>query len=181
MRINMGCDKDIKKGWVNLDCYDHEGVNVVWDLNDFSYPFKDNSVEQIYMHSVLEHLDNPLKVLNELWRICMNGAVIEIFVPYFTSYTPWTDITHKRAYSYDTFSACCGFSFTERDITNGYTPILFNYLDRKLIWGNTRKKIFKPVCSFMNWLVNLSPMFMERRIPFLIPIEYLYVKLEVRK
>ena len=32
-KLNIGCQKDIKEGYVNLDAIDYEGVDVVWNLD----------------------------------------------------------------------------------------------------------------------------------------------------
>ncbi len=56
MRLNLGCGDDIKDGYVNVDTTKLPGVDVLADLND-QLPFKSESVDQIVMKSVLEHLN----------------------------------------------------------------------------------------------------------------------------
>jgi len=41
-------------------------------------PFKDNSFDVVYCRYILEHVANPLKVLNEVWRVLINGGSLFI-------------------------------------------------------------------------------------------------------
>lgn len=34
-RLNLGCGRDIKKGWINLDILKLPGVDVVYDLTNY--------------------------------------------------------------------------------------------------------------------------------------------------
>ena len=38
MKLNLGCGKDLKEGYVNLDIVDYGG-NQIHDINKFPYPF----------------------------------------------------------------------------------------------------------------------------------------------
>ena len=57
-KLNIGCGKDIKPEFVNLDNVKLPGVNLVHDLDKFPWPFEDNSFEYIRAISVLEHLED---------------------------------------------------------------------------------------------------------------------------
>ena len=41
MKLNLGCGKDIRHGYVNLDIVNYGG-NQIHDINAFPYPFEDN-------------------------------------------------------------------------------------------------------------------------------------------
>ena len=183
-KLNLGCDFDYKKGYVNLDRHQDKNVHpdVVWDLNNYPYPFEDNTFDEIFASHILEHLDDPLKTMNELWRISKSDAIINIKVPYWTSYNTWVDLTHKRAFTYNSFSQLCGFFDNKgRGKNVGYQKTLFKYKTQELIWGTTSKPILKYITNIMNKLVNIAPEFVERRMPFLITIEFLHIKLETIK
>ena len=53
MKINLGCGRNIMKGYVNVDKIKLRGVDVVHDLDKFPYPFKENSVDEIYARYIL--------------------------------------------------------------------------------------------------------------------------------
>jgi len=47
MKLNIGCGKDLKEGYVNLDVVNYGG-NQIHDLNKFPYPFEENTFDEIY-------------------------------------------------------------------------------------------------------------------------------------
>lgn len=96
MKIDIGCGSTKKKGFIGVDILQLSGVDIIHDLNIFPYPFEDNEVEEIWIDQVLEHLNEPVKVIEELHRICKNGASITIGVPYFRSFYATIDPTHKN-------------------------------------------------------------------------------------
>jgi len=67
------------------------------DLNDYPYPFKDNTFNKILCTEVLEHILDNGAVLDELYRIIKPGGKIVISVPcregMFGSY--WKNIGHS--------------------------------------------------------------------------------------
>ncbi len=85
MKLNLGCFNDIKEGYVNLDKGRFNvGVDVIHDLENFPYPFKDNTFKKVYARCILEHIsvNKRVKVLSELHRICKDKAIIHIEVSY---------------------------------------------------------------------------------------------------
>lgn len=96
MKVDLGCGSSKKEGFIGVDILGFPGVDIFHDLNIFPYPFYDNEVNEIRMDQVLEHLKEPMKVVEELHRICKNGALITIGVPYFRSFYATIDPTHKN-------------------------------------------------------------------------------------
>jgi len=177
-KLNLGCDYDYRKGWVNLDQYSGK-ADVVHDLNKYPWPFKENTFDYVYASHVLEHLDDVKRALIEIWRISKNNAIVEIKVPYFNSYCAYGDVTHKHFFTFVSFDPFIRNPSPKNKV--GYLPVLFECKEKKLVWGITNKLIFKPFCILMNWLVNLNPRFVEQRFPFLLPVEALHLKLIVKK
>jgi ubiquinone/menaquinone biosynthesis C-methylase UbiE len=103
MKINMGCGKDTKKGYLNVDVVDLPGVDKLVNLNNYPYPFKSNSANEIYMNHVLAHLDNPTAVLKECNRILKKGGKLIIIIPHFTSATAYWGGVRKHIFSWATF------------------------------------------------------------------------------
>lgn len=84
-RLNIGCGTDIKEGCINLDRNSLDGVDVVWDLDEFPYPFEDNSIDRIFAFHILEHVEYYEKTMQELNRIMKKGGAIYIRVPHFSA------------------------------------------------------------------------------------------------
>jgi SAM-dependent methyltransferase len=102
-KLHLGCGDVIKKDFVNLDVAKLPGVDVVWNLNKFPYPFEDNTFEYVEAIHVMEHLDDKLKPLDEIWRICKNKAIVHIEVPNYNSYLAAIDPTHKQFFNFFTY------------------------------------------------------------------------------
>lgn len=102
-KLNFGCGEDLKKGFDNIDIQENEKLFKSFNFDVFPYPIKDNVYNYIWSRSVLEHLDQPDKVLNELWRICKPNAIIEMIVPYYNNKSAVSDMQHKHFFSDTTF------------------------------------------------------------------------------
>lgn len=84
MKINACCGPDIKKGYWNVDIKQHPGVNEVADF-DKDFPWKDSSIDEIYIHCSLEHLKDVNHFMLESHRVLRNGGILHIVVPWFNS------------------------------------------------------------------------------------------------
>lgn len=104
--LHLGCGASKLKGTIGVDLLKLPGVDVVHNLDDYPWPFADNSTDIFFVHSALEHFDNLVKFFDEVWRIGKNGGKIIITVPYFRNIDSFTDPTHKHfftAFSLDYF------------------------------------------------------------------------------
>ncbi|MCB0379922.1 MAG: class I SAM-dependent methyltransferase [Flavobacteriales bacterium] len=98
-KLNLGCGTDIREGWINLDNFDDKRIDVKHDLETFPYPFEDNYFDEIIAVNVLEHIENPVRVIEELHRITAKNGKVTIRVPYYNSKDMGTDPTHKNFFS----------------------------------------------------------------------------------
>jgi SAM-dependent methyltransferase len=103
MKLHLGCGNDIRIGYINLDMVALNGVDVTHDLSRFPYPFDDNTFDEIVAIDVIEHLPNTIKVMEELYRICQNGAKVIINVPYWNHRVAYGDVTHARVFDFSSF------------------------------------------------------------------------------
>jgi SAM-dependent methyltransferase len=98
-KLNFGCGKNIIKSWFNVDIQEGNGIDKSFDFNKFPYPLETNSFDYVLVDNVLEHLDEPRKVLDELWRICKPDAKIRILVPCHNCDGAYNDINHKHFFN----------------------------------------------------------------------------------
>lgn len=111
MRLNLGCGYNRRPGYVNVD---HDPIcepDLVCNLESFPWPFETNSVSEVVLCHVLEHLGQTtssyLNIIKELYRICEPGAAIVIDVPHPRHDSYLCDPTHVRpiiAESFQLFS-----------------------------------------------------------------------------
>jgi len=97
-KLNLGCGNKKIDGFIGVDKFGTPDKLV--DLEVFPWPWKDNSVDEIIMSHVLEHLgqttDTFLNIMKELYRVCTHKAIIHIQVPDHRSDGYFGDPTHVR-------------------------------------------------------------------------------------
>jgi predicted SAM-dependent methyltransferase len=102
--LDLGCGKKKRVGAIGVDFSNRHAADIIHNLNIFPYPFNDNEFDEIYLDNVLEHLDNPIQVMEEVHRICKAGGHVKVIVPYFRSVWAFTDPTHKHFFTVDSFA-----------------------------------------------------------------------------
>ncbi|HEY2060034.1 MAG TPA: methyltransferase domain-containing protein [Amycolatopsis sp.] len=97
MRLNLGCGRDVREGWVNVDCAPMPGVDHVVDFDDKPVlPLDDDSVTYSEGSHVIEHLRDPLPFMEELWRVTEPGGQALFRCPYGSTDDADEDPTHVR-------------------------------------------------------------------------------------
>jgi predicted SAM-dependent methyltransferase len=168
-KLNLGCEDQILRGFTNVDINNKLGVDLVYDLNNLPLPFEDDSIDYILCSHLLEHLSDPLSFIHDLYRISKDGSVIDIFVPHFSAFTTYADLTHKKpGMSYFTlgnhnFNKSLFYKFQVSKKLN-FTRINFSWLN----------KIFNPI-------INLSPILYERFLCYILPCSEIHFRLKVIK
>ena len=172
-KLNLGCGTDIRKGYLNVDYIRGNGIDKVLDLGHFPYPFKEGSFGEIIMQDIFEHLENPVKALEEIYRISKKGALIKIRVPHFSSGNTWSDLTHKRAFSI--------FAFDHFIISKKTTSLESK---RALRFRLVRRELQFPApyrYLGFNSLFSKFPKVYERLFYGVFPCGNIYLELEVIK
>jgi len=103
IKINLGAGSQILQGYLNHDLVSLPGINVVHNLNEYPWPWDDSSVDEFLAYDVLEHLDDLVLSLEEIYRILKPGGLCRISVPYWNSWCAQADPTHKRGFHEITF------------------------------------------------------------------------------
>ena len=115
MRLNIGSGRQVKQGFTNIDItqyIDKSGnklVHYVLDIEKEKLPFEDNSVDEILIDNVLEHLgDGFIFAMNECHRVLKKDGAMSGCVPVAGTRIDFMDITHKRHFIKDSFNYLCG-------------------------------------------------------------------------
>jgi len=170
-KLNLGCGRDIKKGYINLDVIKTKGIDVVHNLEIFPYPFNDNYFDEIYCSHVLEHLTKFIKVMEELYRISKDKAIIKIISPYFASSSAFHS-DHKL------FLTLQSFNYFLKDNFNNYMSIArFKIISKKIKF--TRKRWW--FSDIIEYPINKFQNIYERCFCFIIPFHEIEYILEVEK
>jgi predicted SAM-dependent methyltransferase len=100
MKLNMGCGHNKKEGWVNVDLSAECQPDIVCDLESLPWPWESDSVDEVLFNHSLEHIGQSsrtfLGMMKELYRVCRNGARININVPHPRHDNFINDPTHVR-------------------------------------------------------------------------------------
>jgi len=133
MKLNLGCGFRHPNGFVNVDSSEECKPDRVVDLETLPWPFEDDGAEEVLMSHVLEHLGQDPKVfggiIKELYRVCEDGALVTIIVPFPRHDLFLIDPTHVRALLPETFqllSKKMNLEWRDRGVSN--TPLAL-YLD----------------------------------------------------
>ncbi len=102
--LDLGCGKKKRDGAIGVDYSDRHGADFIHDLNLFPYPFESDTVDEVYLDNILEHLDDPMRVMKEVHRISKRGGLVKVIVPYFRSMWAFIDPTHKHFFTVDSFA-----------------------------------------------------------------------------
>lgn len=148
-RLNLGCGRIIRKGWINVDSVALDGVDMVYDIQKVPLPFETDWFVEIRCDNILEHLDY-IPVLKDLYRILQPGGKLSVRVPHFTSRTNYSDPTHKKLFSISTFNF-----FVHSHPKNYYFDFGFQAIQDKKI-SFYKKGIFWPN-RLLEPLFNLTP------------------------
>jgi len=168
--INLGCGMNKRKDALNVDIIPEVRPDIVLDLNQYPWPFKDEAFDAIYAHDVVEHLRDVVRFMEECWRILRPDGLLEITTPHFScanSYTDPTHIHHFGYFSFDYFTFDSKYSF--------YSKARFR-IERKIIafhgsWLN----------AIIGRIANRYPEFYERRLCWIFPAWFLLFHLRAVK
>ena len=98
LKLNLGCGEKRIPGYINVDKFGSPDLK--HDLESFPWPWETNSVSDIVLIHVLEHLGKDVEIyfgiFKEMYRICNHGAKIKIIVPHFRHQFFYDDPTHVR-------------------------------------------------------------------------------------
>lgn len=81
-KLNIGCGRDYRKGFINIDAREGIGADIVHDINK-PFPFKTGTIDEIVAQDVIEHLtvEQQKPVLAELSRILSGKGKVQIRIP----------------------------------------------------------------------------------------------------
>ena len=157
-------------GAVNLDVSAEVGADIVHDLTRLPWPLPSDAFREVYAFDVIEHLDDVVRVMEEVHRICRPGARVHITVPHFSSANAFTDPTHRHQFS-------C-FSFDYFDESHGLA-----FYSRARFKRRSVQIVFYPslVNKLVGRLANRRPAAYERRWAWMFPAWFLSYELEAVK
>lgn len=159
MKLNLGSGRKPLKGYVNCDIIKTKEVDKVFDL-DKRFPFKTNSIDEIFCENTIEHLNNPVEFLNECWRVSKGNAIIKIIAPHTSNIALYGGLTHKRTgINTTSFNA-----FLKENKYNYYTKARFEIISFEYELPNMIAHSYWSL-KIKYWLYNPIKRTIERFLP----------------
>ena len=169
IRVNLGCGNKRKEGFIGVDKFPCDAVDKIADIEQ-SLPFDENSVDEIWMDNVIEHIRDIPKLMFDMHKICKNGAEIQIITPHFSSAGSWRDPTHIHHLSLFSMD-----HFEKPDVMH-YTGGGFKVISRELSFGGGG-----PCKKLGNWLYKKDPGRYEKKWCFIFRAGTVRYRLRVLK
>jgi ubiquinone/menaquinone biosynthesis C-methylase UbiE len=158
---------------IGIDRIKKNSVDFVINLED-GLPFlDDNSIDTIYSHHFLEHLDDIATFMGEINRVLKAGGKKIGTVPHFSNPYFYNDYTHKNHWGIFTLCYFSNDSYFNVQIPTYYNPIDFKINQIKLhFYSPTRyrvrnfiKHLYTKLFNSNRWLLE----FYEENLTYLIP------------
>ena len=99
LKLNLGCGGDIREGYVNIDKYDFRQPEVVVRADIFTINYPDNSIDEILLSHVIEHLTiwKVPSLFSNCYRMLKQGCKLIITVPDIDKLCrAWVDATDRQ-------------------------------------------------------------------------------------
>ena len=103
MKLDIACGQNKQEGFTGVDIVACEGVDVVHNLEQYPWPFENESVDEAFCSHYVEHTVCLMKFMDEVYRILKPGGKLTVVSPYYNSIRCWQDPTHTRAISEASF------------------------------------------------------------------------------
>jgi len=163
--LDLGCGNKKRDGAVGVDFNDRTAADVIHNLNKFPYPFDDSSIDEVYLDNTLEHLDDVIRVMEEVHRICRPGGMVKVIVPYFRSVWAYIDPTHKHYFTVESFS----YFDPDHMICKRYDYTLARFRTERVVFNETLEGRWTK--KLMVSLANHWPLRYESYLSHLYPLD----------
>jgi len=80
MKLDIGGGAKRNDDWKTIDI--NPAADIVHDLDKFPWPLENESCDELYSNHTLEHLKEPLKAMEEAYRIAKDGTIFHIKIPW---------------------------------------------------------------------------------------------------
>jgi SAM-dependent methyltransferase len=126
--LDIGCGANKVPGAVGMDINPRTAADVIHDLDVLPYPFGNDEFDEVIGRHVIEHVQNPMAVMQELHRITRAGGLVRLVAPHWTNPDFATDLTHRNhlnSYSFRNLTE-------DRAVFDFYTEVRFRQREARV-------------------------------------------------
>ncbi len=156
--FDLGCGLKKRSDAIGIDRIALAGVDVVADLDRYPLPIASNVADEIVASHVLEHVQDVIAIMEEIWRICKPEGHVIIRTPHYSGRYAWLDVTHRRAFCADSFT------YFGQSTYSYYTKARFEIANQRLVYFMEKpyRRIFSLMAKPVQALLDRHPTFVER-------------------
>lgn len=99
-----------------------------WDADHDPIPVDTESCSVIHAYHFLEHVEDPVLVLQECQRVLRPGGVINIVVPYYNAQIAAHDLDHKHQFCEETWRVLLGNPYYDKNKITWKLRVHFNMI-----------------------------------------------------
>ncbi|HEX8184965.1 MAG TPA: class I SAM-dependent methyltransferase [Blastocatellia bacterium] len=167
--LNLGSGRDHIEGAINLDIAAASEPHVIADLNH-SLPFPDNTFDAVYCKDVIEHVENIVKVMEEIHRILRPSARLHITTPHYSCSNSYEDPTHRWHLGFFSMDMFC-----DENAKTFFTKASFKKIHSTLVFQPKRKNMLA------RRIARRNPRFYEEHLAWIFPAWFMMFELEALK
>lgn len=93
--LDVGCGINKLPGSLGIDRNPASRADVICELDQFPYPFRDSSFDALQAVHVIEHVGDVMKTMEEFHRLVRAGGEVFIVTPHYTDFSSFCDPTHR--------------------------------------------------------------------------------------
>jgi SAM-dependent methyltransferase len=168
--LNLGSGGRPMSGAVNVDASPLCAPDLVHDLRTFPWPLESDTFDRVWCQDVLEHLPDTVRTMEEIHRVCRDGASVTITTPHFSCANAYTDPTHCHYFGAHSFEY-----FTDASAFPHYSKTRYSVARRTIAFHHTLPD------RLVRRLANRWPTWYERHLCWIVPAWFIEVVLTVEK
>lgn len=93
--LDVGCGINKLPGSIGIDRNPASRADVICELDQFPYPFRDSSFDRLQAVHVIEHVGDVMQTMEEFHRLLKPGGEAFIVTPHYTDFSSFCDPTHR--------------------------------------------------------------------------------------
>ena len=167
--LHLGCGGKKTEGAVGVDYDPRSQADIIHDLNSFPWPLESDSFDRVICEHVLEHLPDLVRTMAEVYRVCKDGAIVDIVSPHFSCVNSWDDPTHKHHFTLATFA------YFHEEHPLAYSDTHFETIESRLTFSRSL------VTAFARLFCAVSPRWYEKHFAFMMPARNMELRLRACK